>query len=60
MVRALLDLLRENEADARTLAHSFRQLLRQASVKLNILDPELGGKKLIESVAVEMAKLRRE
>ena len=59
LVRALLDVLRENEADARVLTVAFQQVLADASERLNILDPELGNKELIESVAAERAKLRR-
>ena len=54
-VRALLDLLRENETSVpdRVLA----SLLDEASSGLKILDPELGEEELIESVAAERAKL---
>ena len=45
---------------ARILAHPFLRVLQNASETLNILDPELGDKKLIEAVAVKMVKLRRE
>ena len=54
-MRALLDLLRENEA-----ALKFRSAecaLQNASCHLKILDPEHGEEELINSVAAELAKL---
>jgi len=57
-VRALLNLLRENEADARIRATLFRQILQDACANLKILDPWLGSKELIEFVVAEIAKLR--
>ena len=58
-VRALLNLLRENEADARIKATLFQEILRHARANLMILELELGNKELVESVAVEIAKLHR-
>jgi hypothetical protein len=58
-VRALLDLMRENEAAVQALSSRCERLLRQASGCLRILDPELGNLEIIESVAVELAKLVR-
>jgi hypothetical protein len=56
-VRALLALLRENEAAVQDLSGPCQKVLQQASVHLKILDPELGEEELIQSVAVEVAKL---
>ena len=57
-VRALLTLMRENEAAVQDLSGRCRRLLLDASVHLKILDPELGEQELIELVALESAKLR--
>jgi len=56
-VRALLDLMRENEAAVKDVSSQCRALLGYASVHLKILDPEHGEEELIKSVAAEMAKL---
>ena len=56
-MRALLDLMRENEAAVQDTAGQYQQLLHQSSVHLKILDPEHGEEELIKSVAAEMAKL---
>jgi len=56
-VRALLDLMRGNEATVKTLSNECRHLLSEASAHLKILDPELGEEELIELVAAELAKL---
>ena len=56
-MRALLDLMRENEAAVQENLAGFSELLTEASKHLNILDPQLGGKELIKSVAAEMAKM---
>ena len=57
-MRALLDLLRENEAAAQDLAAPFDTVLREATSNLKILASEVGDKELIKEVAVEQAKLR--
>jgi hypothetical protein len=57
-VRALLDLLRQNETAAQDILY-VEKMLNDASSRLEILDPELGEEELIESVAAELAKLRR-
>jgi len=54
-VRALLDLLNENEAAVETVRHRHI-LLQTASGHLKILDPEHGDAELINSVAAELAK----
>ena len=58
-MRALLDLLRENETALQGDINIQRvhHLLSEASWNLEILDPELGQKELIQLVAVELAKL---
>ena len=58
-MRALLDLLRENEAEVKTMLHCYQVILREASRHLKILDPEHGEEELIKSVAAELAKLMR-
>jgi hypothetical protein len=57
-VRALLDLLRQNETAAQDILY-VEKMLNDASSRLEILDPELGEEGLITSVAAELAKLRR-
>ena len=56
-MRALLDLMHENEAALLAKSAQCRNLLGKASVYLKILDPEHGEKELIELVAAELAKL---
>jgi len=56
-VRALLELMRENEAAVEDLSDRCRGLLGEASECLKILDPEHGEEELITSVAAELAKL---
>ena len=56
-MRALLDLLRDNEAAVKNMLLLSRQMILQdASRLLKILDPEHGDEELINSVAAEMAK----
>ena len=55
-MRALLDLLRENEAAAKTILPLRQIFLQDASFHLKILDPEHGDEELINSVAAELAK----
>jgi len=56
-VKALLDLMRENEAAVQEFSTQCRYLLGEACKHLKILDPEHGEKELIKSVAAELAKL---
>jgi len=57
-VRALLDLMRENEEEMQIVAAGCAQTLEHASRNLNILDPEVGEEELIKAVAAELARLR--
>ena len=57
-VRALLDLVRENEAHVQQMAAPCATVLEHASRHLTILDPEVGEEELIKAVAAEAAKLR--
>ena len=57
-MRALLDLMRENEANVQVWAAACKELLQQALRHLEILDPEVGEEELIKAVAAEVAKLR--
>ena len=57
-VRALLDLMRENEARVQKSASMCAKVLELASEHLKILDPEVGEEELIKAVAAEVAKLR--
>jgi len=56
-VRALLDLMRGNEAAVLAMSNQCRNLLLEASEHLKILDLEHGKEELITSVAAELAKL---
>ena len=56
-MRALLDLMRGNEAAVQDMSDQYRFLLHKASDHLKILDPEHGEEELIKSVAAELAKL---
>ena len=72
-MRALLDVIRENEVQVQKMAegvavaflfdnsyrHKAAGVLKQASLYLKVLDPELGDEELIKAVAVELAKLLR-
>ena len=58
-MRTLLDFLRENRALGEHFRLLFRDLLREATVKLEILDPERGEEELVKSVAAELAQLHR-
>ena len=56
-VRALLDLMRGNEAAVQDFSSECIVLLHYASVRLKILDPEHGCHELIKSVVAELLKL---
>ena len=59
-MRALLDLVSENEAPVKTtLFGSCQSVLQTASSDLKIHDPEYGEEELVKSVAAELAKLMR-
>jgi hypothetical protein len=57
-VRALLDLVRENEARVQDLAALSADQLEWASEHLRILDPEGGEEELIKAVTAAVARLR--
>jgi hypothetical protein len=56
-VRALLDLMRENQASVQKLAGMCAAVLKLASQQLTILDPEVGEEELIQAVAAALANL---
>ena len=56
-MRALLDLLRENEARLPKVAALCAQILGHARKRLTILNPAVGEEELIEAVAAEVARL---
>ena len=56
-MRALLDLMRENEARVQNVPAVFAVMLAQARRHLKILDPEVGEEELIKAVAAAQAKL---
>ena len=55
-MRALLDLLRENEAAVQGKQAQCKQLLADC-MRLKVLDLEHGEKELVRCVLVQMAKL---
>ena len=57
-MRALLDLLRENEARVQKVPAICASVLEDASEDLAILDPEVGEEELIKAVAAALARLR--
>ena len=57
-MRALLDLMRENQAAVQANLAGSQNLLGQACVYLKILDTKLGDKALIKSVEAERTNLR--
>ena len=58
-MRALLDLLRQNEAVVKTMPRFCQLVLQEASFHLKILNPEHGEEELVKSMAAELAKLMR-
>ena len=56
-MRALLYLMRENEAAVQKLAAACAAVLKSANLHLSILDPEVGEEELIKAVAAALAKL---
>ena len=57
-MRALLDLMRENDARVRRMAAPCAAVLDLARKHLTILDPEVGEEELIQAVQAALAKLR--
>ena len=58
-MRALLDLLRENEAAVKTMLRLCQSVLQNATSHLKVLDPKHGEEELVKSVAAERAKLMK-
>ena len=56
-VRALLSLLRENKAAVQAILDECQDLMKDASLNLKVLDPEVGDEELIKFVAAEVANL---
>ena len=56
-MRALLDLIRENEGEVQENLGKCKNMLKEASKDLKILDPELGEEELVKSVAAELARV---
>jgi len=56
-VRALLGLMRDNEAAVQDMSNRCQKLLLQAFLDLKILDSEHGEEDLMKSMAAELAKL---
>ena len=56
-MRALLDLMHENEASVQKLAAGCAAVLEEARRHLKILDPEVGEEELIKAVAAALARL---
>jgi len=56
-VRALLDLMRENETKVQEWASPCAAVLVHASRHLTILDPKVGEEELIQAVAAALANL---
>ena len=57
-MRALLDLMRDDESGVQTLAAGCAAVLQSATNILDILDPEVGEEELIQAVAAALAKVR--
>ena len=57
-MRALLDLMHENEARVQKWATACAAVLGLARQYLTILDPEVGDKVLIQAVEAALANLR--
>ena len=57
-MRALLDLMRENETPVHQTVVQCASVLERASKQLTILDPEVGEEELIQAVAAALANLR--
>ena len=56
-VRALLDLIHENETRVQTMSVGYAAALELAR-NLTVLDPEVGEEELIQAVAAALANLR--
>ena len=58
-MRALLDLMRDNETALQKLAAEYATLLKIASQHLTIFDPTIGKKELIKALASTVAKIKQ-
>ena len=58
-MRALLDLMRDNQTAVQHMAAVCINMLEHDSARLKILDPETGDKKLIEGWARQVSHLRK-
>ena len=56
-MRALLDLMRENQTSVQKRAAGCAAVLELASHHLTILDPEVGEEEIIQAVAAALANL---
>ena len=56
-MRALLDLIRENETREQIISDGYASALERAR-NLTVLDPEVGEEELIQAVAAALANLR--
>ena len=56
-MRALLDLMRENEASVKAKPVHCRDLLQRASTRFQMLDSERWEEELVKFVAAELARL---
>jgi hypothetical protein len=57
-VRAVLDLMRENETRVQEMTARCTSVLERARQNLTILNPEVGEEELIQAVAAALANLR--
>ena len=57
-VRALLDVVSENEATVKKFALGCAEIVKRAMFHLKVLNAEVGDEELIEEVAGALAKLR--
>ena len=58
-VRALLELMRENETAVQRIAATYAGVLGVAIKTLNVLDLEAGDKELIQAVKVQLVQLAK-
>ena len=56
-MRALLDLVRDNEATTGNVSTCCGHILDDACLHLTILDPDVGDEELIKAVETELTRL---